>query len=242
MPRCVFLSPHPDDAVWSCGGELLRLVRAGEHPLVITVFDGDATYPSSRSWRRVASPLLRRRENQRALAAIGAEGLSLGLIDAALRRSGSSYSYADVQALFGPLAPADEPLCSLLAAELTEVLAPNDLLYVPLSGPRAHVDHRIVRLAVERLCGRTARYYNEFPYALEASCARTDASGVADEGWLAAAGLYRSQVFALYGSWERFAASHRQWTMQAASTSDLSGTGELAGEGHTIAPKRAVDR
>ncbi len=35
-----FLSPHFDDAVYSCGGTLSTYVQNGIHPLVITVFAG----------------------------------------------------------------------------------------------------------------------------------------------------------------------------------------------------------
>jgi LmbE family N-acetylglucosaminyl deacetylase len=36
----VYLSPHLDDAVLSCGGLIHRQVRAGQPPLVITLFSG----------------------------------------------------------------------------------------------------------------------------------------------------------------------------------------------------------
>ena len=38
--RHIFLSPHFDDVVYSCGGTLGVQVYAGLHPLVITVFGG----------------------------------------------------------------------------------------------------------------------------------------------------------------------------------------------------------
>ncbi|WP_366972639.1 PIG-L family deacetylase, partial [Thermoflexus sp.] len=39
------LSPHPDDAVLSCGGTLYRTARAGIPVRVITVFAGDPRDP-----------------------------------------------------------------------------------------------------------------------------------------------------------------------------------------------------
>jgi hypothetical protein len=39
--RSIFLSPHPDDAVLSCGGWIDQLAQNGERPLVLTVFGGD---------------------------------------------------------------------------------------------------------------------------------------------------------------------------------------------------------
>src|SRR6266487_3414977 len=38
--RHIFLSPHFDDAIYSCGGTLGVQVNCGLHPLVITVFAG----------------------------------------------------------------------------------------------------------------------------------------------------------------------------------------------------------
>src|SRR6516164_6338526 len=38
--RHIFLSPHLDDVVYSCGGTLGVQVSSGLHPLVITIFAG----------------------------------------------------------------------------------------------------------------------------------------------------------------------------------------------------------
>src|ERR1700694_5818976 len=43
--RHIFLSPHLDDVVYSCGGTLGVQVSAGLRPLVITVFGGAPTTP-----------------------------------------------------------------------------------------------------------------------------------------------------------------------------------------------------
>ena len=39
----VFLSPHYDDVVLSCGGTVALLVEQGEPPLVLTIFGGEVT-------------------------------------------------------------------------------------------------------------------------------------------------------------------------------------------------------
>jgi LmbE family N-acetylglucosaminyl deacetylase len=36
ISRLIFLSPHPDDAVLSCGGWINQLVENGERPIVMT--------------------------------------------------------------------------------------------------------------------------------------------------------------------------------------------------------------
>jgi LmbE family N-acetylglucosaminyl deacetylase len=40
--RVIVLSPHPDDAVLSCGGWIDQLVQNGARPIAITIFGGDA--------------------------------------------------------------------------------------------------------------------------------------------------------------------------------------------------------
>ncbi|WP_309142117.1 PIG-L deacetylase family protein [Bradyrhizobium diazoefficiens] len=209
--RPVFLSPHPDDAVWSCGGRLLNLVRAGERPVVVTVFDGDPFGEVARGWRRVASPALRRDENIRALAAIDAVGISLGLVDAALRFSKGMPVYADAESLLGPIDLADEPLVTHLAARLLEVLHPNDLVHVPVAGPTAHVDHQIVRLAVERGSLGNVLYYEDFPYAWQRLNPPSESEIAVVDSWIAAASLYRSQAIAIFGDSARFAATLGAW-------------------------------
>ncbi|ALK08130.1 PIG-L deacetylase family protein [Blastochloris viridis] len=203
--REVFLSPHPDDAVWSCGIELLGVAAAGARPLVVTVFDGDAALPGE-GWRRVATPALRRAENAAALAQIGADALSLGLVDAALRTVGGAPIYADAQALRGPLATADRALPVVIAARLAAVVHAGDRLHVPAGGAGAHVDHRVVRLAAAGIAA-PQRHYPDFPYAPRRHPAAADAV----EPWIAAAALYRSQAVGLFGNRAALAAALRAW-------------------------------
>jgi LmbE family N-acetylglucosaminyl deacetylase len=42
MSTHLFLSPHLDDIVLSCGGQIAQLVRSGRRVHVVTVFAGDA--------------------------------------------------------------------------------------------------------------------------------------------------------------------------------------------------------
>jgi LmbE family N-acetylglucosaminyl deacetylase len=227
--RHIFLSPHPDDVVWSCGGLLLRLVRAGERVLVVTVFDGDAEGAPPSGWRRIASPDLRRRENDRALAAVGVAGLSLGLVDAALRRYDDDYLYRDADALLGPLAPADDPLGPLLTSRLVAVLRQGDQIYVPMAGSGTHVDHRIVRSAADGSMARAVSYYSEFPYARRQAQTPVETAACESDEWIEVAGLYRSQVVCLFGTGKRFAAALRAWAGTDPRSESSSGRMSRAG-------------
>ena len=80
--RYVYLSPHLDDAVLSCGGLIHRQRQEGESVLVVTIFAGSADQAAAsdfatslcRSWGLGPDPVMARRiEDQRALSFLSAE-------------------------------------------------------------------------------------------------------------------------------------------------------------------------
>ncbi len=171
MACCIYLSPHLDDGVLSCGGRIARQVRAGEHVQVVTVFAGDpagdlSAFAQSLHQRwglEKAAVAARREEDRAALALLGAEAVHWNLPECVYRhaRDGSPL-YPSELSLWGPLHPADE----ILEEEVTSRIArlPGDAhLYVAL-GAGDHVDHRLVRRAAEAT-GRALVYYEEYPYA-----------------------------------------------------------------------------
>jgi hypothetical protein len=96
--RHIFLSPHFDDAVYSCGGTLGVQVSAGIRPLVITVFGGAPTTPvefspfAIRTHRSMgfsqdaqAAVATRRREDAAALDYLRTDYLWLDYADAMYR-------------------------------------------------------------------------------------------------------------------------------------------------------------
>ncbi|MCG0287981.1 PIG-L family deacetylase [Streptomyces sp. PSAA01] len=191
--RRVVVSPHPDDAVWSCGG-MFGAWAAGPGALtVVTVFDGGP------------AAAVRRAEDAAALAAWPVRAVGLGFPDAAHR--GDRYP--------GPLSrrravhPDDAELAEAVAAALAPYPREGDLLLLPLAG-RTHVDHVIARAAAERAAAGTAvqvAYYAEFPYrpppaggpGMEITEHRADFSA-----WLRGALAYRSQVTQMFGGPLRF--------------------------------------
>ncbi|MFL6112295.1 MAG: PIG-L deacetylase family protein [Catenulispora sp.] len=201
------LSPHPDDAVWSIGGCLAGWRDRGCPVTVLTVFDG-AGQRTTEGWRRIADPGVRRRENEVALARLRVGGVSLGLPDAALRTG-----YEERDRLFGPPADGDAPLVARIAAGITASLSPGARLYAPVAAGD-HVDHRLVRSAVESapvLAARTV-WYEDFPYRLSAR----HTTGLhpvwhrVDMGdWVVTARCYASQAAALFGSPDRLDAALR---------------------------------
>jgi LmbE family N-acetylglucosaminyl deacetylase len=194
----VYLSPHLDDAVLSCGGAIHRQAQAGAEVLAITVFTGDfegsdlSSFARSlhKEWGGLSHPFaLRRAEDNAALTLLNAEGENLEHLDAIYRVApDGEWLYPNVEAIFGEVHPAD-PL-SLdgargLAERVTQLLPPPDqaLLYAPL-GVGHHVDHQIIRTAAHTLleAGYHVGFYEDYPYAetpgaLEAALPRAGTGG-----------------------------------------------------------------
>jgi LmbE family N-acetylglucosaminyl deacetylase len=193
----IYLSPHLDDAVLSCGGAIHARTAAGEDVLVITIFAGEFEHGAlppfaqeqHRLWGNVHRPMaLRRAEDVAALARLGAQVHHLHHVDAVYRVSlHDQWQYTNLETLFGPVHPGD-PLGQHQAKELANCLkgmiplADASLIYAPLAAG-CHVDHQIVHMAAQRLleAGYQLAFYEDYPYvetpgALEAALAASDAA------------------------------------------------------------------
>lgn len=172
----VFVSPHFDDVVLSCGGTVAMLVAAGVSPTVVTVCGGEITdellsgfarWKHSRWGIESIDDVLtaRRSEEARAAATIGYRGRALGFPDAIYR--GERYS-ADLELYATPKEP-EAGLVRLIAEEIRSLPEWTDdtTVYVPLAAG-AHVDHQIVHEAGQRLAeaGVTVYAYEDTPYAI----------------------------------------------------------------------------
>ncbi len=216
----VYLSPHLDDAVLSCGGRIWEQVQAKESVLVITIFAGApqrgaALSPFARvlhaRWGQASEAVEQRREEDRAaLAVLGAEVVHWPYKDCIYRRtSEGDFLYDSEEALWGGVHPAEEDLLGELVDRLTELpLTPDGALYVPL-GVGGHVDHQLTRRAIERARGAVT-YYEDYPYAED--CASVGVA-LGDRRWeaevvrlseealeakIAAIACYRSQISSLW--------------------------------------------
>ncbi|MDJ0462513.1 PIG-L family deacetylase [Streptomyces sp. H27-C3] len=220
----VVVSPHPDDAVWSLGGRLARWASRGTPVTVVTVFDAPAAAGAERlgdaadagdsgtadgldgpaRWRSIAEPAVRRREDRAALDALGAAHVSLGFTDAALRTSDGRYRYSSAPRVRGHHHPDDAVLSGAIRDALRPWCPPGARVHGPLAAGR-HVDHVLVREAVERLGRPDTAWYEDFPYPLRrrdhdgmtADCEPLTAADL--DSWLAGAALYASQARALFG-------------------------------------------
>lgn len=209
--RFVYLSPHLDDAVLSCGGTIGHLVAQGESVHVITLITADVPPGSPlsplaqrlhRDWGSHPQPFgLRRAEDLAALTLLGARATHLDYPDAIYRTGADGHwMYADGGQLFGQVRP-DDPLAGEGAGQLAATLAvllestmpegPVAQIYAPLAVGR-HVDHQIVHAAARVLLSRgyPVAFYEDYPYA-----AKAGATGAALEA--NGAGEWRMQAQAL---------------------------------------------
>ena len=135
---------------------------------------------------------------------LGASAVHLEVPDAVYRWAAGEPLYLDEGAVFGSLHPADKALVAQLATLLEEKCPPHARLYCP-SVIGGHVDHRLTRVAAERL-GRPLWYYQEIPYTARGGVLPADLPlptghiltvSLAEEEiqlWIDAIGEYRSQV------------------------------------------------
>jgi LmbE family N-acetylglucosaminyl deacetylase len=229
----VYLSPHLDDAVLSCGGRIWQQAQEGERVLVATVFGGTPAPDTPLSpfaqglharWGHLADAAGRRQEeDQAALALLGAKPLHWTYADCIYRRTPEGhFPYASEELLWGPVHPAEEGLIAELASRIAALpLEPGGALFAPLR-VRRHVDHQIVRRAAEGSGCRLA-YYEDYPYAenpswLQEALVTLDAKAelalLSEEALaakVAAIACYRSQISTFWAGLDAMAASVRAY-------------------------------
>jgi LmbE family N-acetylglucosaminyl deacetylase len=171
----LYLSPHLDDVVLSCGGLIRQQCANGESVLVISVFTQSALSselsPFAKAMHRIWTDQLdpfavRRAEDESAMRDLGAQFLHLNHLSAMYRRDREGHSLYQGVGVFGKLHPDEVPLTEMLAAEFMRLrLAhPQATIYVPLA-VGYHVDHQHVNLAARHLPGKI-RFYEDFPYII----------------------------------------------------------------------------
>ncbi|RYJ03931.1 MAG: PIG-L family deacetylase [Acetobacteraceae bacterium] len=169
--RALAVSPHLDDAAFSCGGTLARLARSGWEVTVATVFTRSVPAPTGFALAcqldkglpaDVDYMALRRAEDAAACAALGARPVWLDFAEAPHR------GYADAAALFAAPRAEDDVLASLCARFGDLMEGAPDLILAP-QAIGGHVDHVLVALALRLVLPAGAPpvlWWTDFPYAL----------------------------------------------------------------------------
>lgn len=217
MTRWIYISPHFDDGVLSCGGLIWEQARQGVPVEIWTVCGGEppdgplsefaqamhAIWQSGNGRETIA---LRKLEDESAAVCVGAEIVHFDFLDCIYRRSRQGTPLYP-ESVFVPAHRGDARLPQRMARVLKSELLPGDILVAPLA-LGGHVDHVLVRQAVE-LLARPILYYADIPYLLNypdtlapAVAALEDShfplSAPAIDAWLAGIAAYRSQTSSLY--------------------------------------------
>lgn len=174
MYDAIYLSPHFDDAAYSCAGQIWQRTAAGERILLVTIMAADPPdgqlSPFAQElhdrWRLTAEAVAARREEDAAACRLmGADWRHGPLSDCIYRRSPETGEplYPDAAALFAAVHPAEDGLRRELAHWLAQ-LPPAREWFVPLT-VGGHVDHQLTRQAAEMATAVPLYYYEDYPYA-----------------------------------------------------------------------------
>ena len=175
--RTLALSPHLDDAVFSCGATLARLVDRGIHVTLLTAFTRSLPNPDGFALAcqtdKGVPPetdymALRRAEDHAAAHVLGvAEVIHLDLPEAPHR------GYDSAIELFGT--PRDDDTVDRVIRTYLDELDHPELVLAPraLGG---HVDHRRLIKAIPEAWTPVTALYRDTPYTLRIATAPTDAA------------------------------------------------------------------
>lgn len=174
--KWIFLSPHLDDVVFSCGALVWELVQAGNQVEVWTICAGGAPEIELSSFARslhttwqVEGDVVQHRREEDTLACqeLGALVKHFKIPDCIYRRStrDGEWLYPGEEAIFGGLSPLEKPLIEKVSRQLSQALVKDEILVSPL-GIGNHVDHELTRKAAHRL-KRDLRFYADYPYVRE---------------------------------------------------------------------------
>jgi LmbE family N-acetylglucosaminyl deacetylase len=156
--RAVIISPHLDDAVFSCGGLIAKLALEGP-VLVLNLF---THYLANLKIHGAVLGDGRYQEEANAARFLGFESRTLGELDAPFRRK----AYRQLGNLFRPPCNEDMQWLPEFRLKLFAVLVEFDFdqIYVPL-GIGWHVDHVLAHMAFEPWAQHhQLLYYEDAPY------------------------------------------------------------------------------
>jgi len=230
--RKIFLSPHLDDAVYSCGGIIHELTTQDFSVEVWSIFTADplegSLSPFAQSlharWKEKANPSwIRREEDKRALNFLSGTFRHLSYPDCIYRRNAQTNEpiIKNNEDLFSEEYVVENELVQNLAKDLKSRLPDFADIICPL-GMGGHIDHRVTRLAAEQL-GRPLWFYADYPYAAkdpamvnaflpnnaEPELQEISAAGV--DAWLKAIACYPSQISSFWASLDEMEKAVREY-------------------------------
>ncbi len=211
----IYLSPHYDDAVLSCGGLIRDQVNRGDNVEVWTIFGGDPPAEELSLFAQVLHyrwgiPLesveVRRSEDLNALRILGASAKHFDFQDCIYRKNFESdeFLYEDMEKITDG-GDIGEPLLMKNIEERMSVLKKTDAQVVAPFSVGDHADHRIIRIISDKF-RIDIKYYLDFPYVFMGesreknqnyenySFSNYKISGESLSSWKLAVAEYKSQI------------------------------------------------
>lgn len=171
---CIFVSPHLDDALLSCGA-LIHYLAPQTPVVIVTAFTESHDRPKNLStWNflrlsgyKSAADLFaqRRQEDIDIATGLGAKAIHLGFTDSLYRLKPNShfiYPFFSWALKRGKISVSDYPLIEQIAVKVKSLCTKNTVIF----GPAAignHMDHLLVRKVCDEYFPQTI-YWSDFPY------------------------------------------------------------------------------
>ncbi len=245
----VYLSPHFDDVVLSCGGLVWEQVQSGESVEIWTICAGAPQEGEPLSafahalharWQTGLEAVpARRREDEAAVAVLGARLGYWDLPDCIYRRMPDGTFLVNGEAdLWQPVHPQETGVVERLKDWMSAQLDETDCLVSPMTLGN-HVDHHLVRAAAEGL-GREIWYYADYPYAVQQPQAlaalvqpdwHKEYYSIAPQGlaaWQDAVNEYTSQISTFWNGAEKMRAELKSYWEQGGGSCLWRSTGNIS--------------
>jgi LmbE family N-acetylglucosaminyl deacetylase len=232
--RWIYLSPHFDDAVLSCGGLIWEQTHSGTPVEIWTICAGmplpdalsefaTATHKQWKTGSAQDTVSLRRQEDEHAARILDASAHHFPIADCIYRRSRQGAAFYTESVFVAPHPQEESDLTNEISRLLSQRLTASDTLVCPLA-IGGHVDHRLVRAAAEKL-RRPLWYYADVPYVINhpeelpqaAQNKRSKPGFVSPAGlraWQEAIAAYASQVPSLFESSNAMRSAIRDYLRQ----------------------------
>ena len=151
----LYISPHPDDAILSCGG---RLIKEDGPKTILNIFSGN--YKGETGWDKLCGlkgePMKTRiKEDKKQLKKVGVVGIYLDFYDQA--------AYDDIFKKEPPTDRRDQ-----VGKKIREVIATLSPRRVFCPYGIGHPDHKLVSRAVKSI-SKNPVFYEDFPYSMKKS-------------------------------------------------------------------------
>ena len=229
--KWIYLSPHLDDVIYSCGGLIWEQVQSGTQVEIWTVCAGNVKGPLSpfaqslhERWQTGPEAVtVRRAEDLNACQRLGVPAKHFDIPDCIYRRlpeSGVPVVNCE-EDLFSPSNSGETLLVGELADKLAKDLPGAANLVSPLA-VGGHIDHHLTRAAAEML-RRPLWYYADFPYAAQEGGILSDyihpdccphsfpISESALEAWQEGVAAYTTQISTFWGGLEEMKSAIREY-------------------------------